>query len=278
MPPERDPPRRSFLKATGLAAISGAASLQGVSLARAEPDAEYALGSRQFAELKLEHDELASRAGTTADRLIPYVVDDSRVAAAYASPDRFQGDALLGSPTGVTELPATLHLPGSRSQLAATTDYRGLEYRSVRLADDYDGVEVAVETLADGSLRVAVEGREATVEPGAETTLALGEREVALRGESQRTTTVENPRGDGPATLEVAEPGPVESMTVQPTLSIRNHGSVDAYAADDAALVPVDAPGDYAQAAVSTAEAGLGSRLDRAAADLVVVPTGGASQ
>jgi hypothetical protein len=274
MSSERDPPRRTFLKATGLAAIGGAASVRGVSLAQASPDADHALGRTQFVELALEHEGLPAKPRVVTDRLLPYVVEDGRLTVAHADPDPLEADAVLATPRGLEPLPAATQRPGSTRQLHAAADYRGLERESVAVAESYEPFDVTLD--ADGGrLSVGVAGRSLELAPGSERAVELPEQSVEVQRPSSTTRTIENPREDGPDTLTVAEPGPVEPVTVQPTLRVRTHGVVDAYGASDAVLVPAAASDRYGRAAVESAQAAVDGGLDATADDLLVVPTGG---
>lgn len=202
---------------------------------------EQTLGSSLFLEAGLTYEVHSSAtegnyARANIDELVRHTVDtaNDRVFLRQSVPETavetFRGDGAVVSADGYQSLSDTVFGSETESITTATGKaYRRLETRNLRTSFQEPAAEIA---NRNGDVVVEAEGRRSTVRSGEELTVTLDVRDVEAKVLETLDETVDRP--DIPdyrkAKKQVER---VETMTVVPTLAIRNYGKLEVVDATD---------------------------------------------
>jgi hypothetical protein len=249
--------RRTVLKGTGGVATAFGLNVGSVNLASAATS-DYFLGETIFVETKIEYKNVTTSPLLQVTNLANYVVDEKNnyLTLTNAPIKKFEDSDLVVT-NGSSFVRGGNKLPAQQSERLATlsADYRRLEHRSISLEEPMTVPKLTVNGNGDFAT-VQFNGDAAAVHTGEEQTIQLGSTPVTVLNEPGEASSDSN-----------------ETVySARPRITIRNHGRLPVYGAQNSRVLPLNSDDPYAKARVHSVLNVTPEEAEKATgADLVVI-------
>lgn len=216
-----------------------------------QKDTDLHRGSIQFVEAKLEFLDVPDEAPRIkSDGFTPYVVNEkqNQLSIITAPVDQFSDGSTVLYDGAVQTIPTQAFERELKRQITFETDFPQSNKIIAELEGEINPPNIAVKKGDRGDkIRITVDGRPRTIPAGHTKSIKFSTRDIRYRGKSKESKTVPNPRDKGPETVRRPKPGPINNASVTPSLTVRNHGSLNVYGKKGAWVLPLETSDEWVQ-------------------------------